>query len=109
MTSLMNLSWKVMAPDRPPSILSPPAGSSSRGVLEGAMLSILRTIWTILLHTMRKRETVLYPEERRSIPPRWRGRIVLTKDPEGQERCVALLPLFRGLPGGLYIPSGRGR
>ena len=53
------------------------------------MLSILRAIWTILLHTIRKRETVLYPEERRSIPPRWRGRIVLTRDPEGQERCVA--------------------
>jgi NADH-quinone oxidoreductase subunit I len=53
------------------------------------MLSILKTIWTILLHTFRKRETVLYPEERRNIPPRWRGRIVLTRDPDGKERCVA--------------------
>jgi NADH-quinone oxidoreductase subunit I len=53
------------------------------------MLSLLKTIGTILLHTFRKRETVLYPEERRDIPPRWRGRIVLTRDPDGKERCVA--------------------
>lgn len=53
------------------------------------MLSILRTLRTILLHTLRKRETVLYPEERRDIPPRWRGRIILTRDPDGEERCVA--------------------
>jgi NADH-quinone oxidoreductase subunit I len=53
------------------------------------MLSLMRTIWTILLHTFRKRETVLYPEETRKIPPRWRGRIVLTRDPDGIQRCVA--------------------
>ena len=27
------------------------------------MLSILRTIWTVLLHTFRRRETVQYPEQ----------------------------------------------
>ncbi len=53
------------------------------------MLSILKTMWTVLLHTVRKRETVLYPEERRDIPPRWRGRIILSRDPDGEERCVA--------------------
>ena len=53
------------------------------------MLSLLKTIGTILLHTFRKRETVLYPEERRSIPPRWRGRIILSRSPDGEERCVA--------------------
>ncbi len=52
-------------------------------------ISALRTIWTILLHTFRKRETVLYPEQKPYLPPRWRGRIVLTRDPDGQERCVA--------------------
>jgi NADH-quinone oxidoreductase subunit I len=57
--------------------------------LEGTMLSLFKTIRTILLHTFRKRETVLYPEERRSIPPRWRGRIILSRDPDGEERCVA--------------------
>lgn len=53
------------------------------------MLSILKGIWTILLHTFRKRETILYPEEKPYLPPRWRGRIVLSRDPDGQERCVA--------------------
>ena len=30
-----------------------------------------------------------YPERRPPIPPRWRGRLVLTRDPDGLERCVA--------------------
>jgi NADH-quinone oxidoreductase subunit I len=53
------------------------------------MLSILSTLWNIFLHAFRKRVTVLYPEKRRKIPPRFRGRIVLTRDPDGKERCVA--------------------
>ncbi|MCK9227205.1 MAG: NADH-quinone oxidoreductase subunit NuoI [Syntrophorhabdaceae bacterium] len=53
------------------------------------MLSILKTLWLILLHTFRRRETVLYPEEKRRIPPRWRGRIILSRSPDGKERCVA--------------------
>jgi len=36
-----------------------------------------------------KRETVQYPEERPQLSPRFRGRIVLTRDPDGDERCVA--------------------
>lgn len=53
------------------------------------MFSILRTIGTVFLHLFRKRETVLYPEERPYLPPRWRGRIILSRDPDGAERCVA--------------------
>lgn len=53
------------------------------------MFSILRSMWLVLMHLFRKRETVLYPEERHYLPPRWRGRIVLTRDPDGEERCVA--------------------
>ncbi len=37
----------------------------------------------------RKRETLSYPEEQVYLPPRYRGRIVLTRDPDGEERCVA--------------------
>jgi NADH-quinone oxidoreductase subunit I len=43
----------------------------------------------MLTHTFRKRETVQYPEEKLYLPPRFRGRIVLTRDPDGSERCVA--------------------
>lgn len=53
------------------------------------MLSLLRTIWEVLKHSVRKRETVQYPEQKPDLPPRWRGRIVLTRDPDGMERCVA--------------------
>jgi NADH-quinone oxidoreductase subunit I len=53
------------------------------------MWSNLRTIWTVFLHSFRRRETIQYPEEKPALPPRWRGRIVLTRDPDGGERCVA--------------------
>lgn len=53
------------------------------------MFRIFKTIWYILLHTLRKRVTVQYPEERPYLSPRWRGRIILSRDPEGAERCVA--------------------
>ncbi len=53
------------------------------------MLSLLKTMWIILTHAFRKRETILYPEEKPYIPPRWRGRIILSRDPDGAERCVA--------------------
>jgi NADH-quinone oxidoreductase subunit I len=33
--------------------------------------------------------TVQYPEQKPNVPPRYRGRIVLTRDPSGEERCVA--------------------
>jgi NADH-quinone oxidoreductase subunit I len=53
------------------------------------MFSILRSIGLTFLHAFRKRETVLYPEVKPYLPPRYRGRIVLTRDPDGVERCVA--------------------
>ncbi len=53
------------------------------------MLSQLRTIGEVLRHTVRRRVTVSYPEEQPYLAPRYRGRIVLTRDPDGQERCVA--------------------
>ncbi len=53
------------------------------------MISILRSLWRYFLHGFNRRETVQYPEEQPYLPPRWRGRIVLTRDPQGQERCVA--------------------
>ena len=40
-------------------------------------------------HILRKPETVQYPEQKRPMPERFRGSIVLTRDPDGEERCVA--------------------
>ncbi len=53
------------------------------------MLSILRSIWRVFLHTFARRATIQYPDEHRRLPARWRGRIILSRDPDGEERCVA--------------------
>lgn len=53
------------------------------------MLSILQTLGAVFLHMFRKRVTVQYPDEKPYLAPRWRGRIILSRDPDGGERCVA--------------------
>jgi NADH-quinone oxidoreductase subunit I len=57
-------------------------------ILKG-IFSNLRTLVMIFAHATRKRDTILYPEVKPYLPPRYRGRIVLTRDPDGEERCVA--------------------
>jgi NADH-quinone oxidoreductase subunit I len=52
------------------------------------MLSILRTLWLTFLHLFKRKATVQYPEEMIALPARWRGRIILSRDPDGEERCV---------------------
>lgn len=44
---------------------------------------------TTLAHLFRKPITEEYPEFKRELPPRSRARIILTRDPDGNERCVA--------------------
>jgi NADH-quinone oxidoreductase subunit I len=53
------------------------------------MFSIVRTIWLVFLHAFQKRVTVQYPDQKAYLAPRWRGRIILSRDPDGGERCVA--------------------
>jgi len=53
------------------------------------MISALRSIWYVFLHTFKKPITIQYPEEKVTLAPRWRGRIILSRDPDGEERCVA--------------------
>ena len=53
------------------------------------MLSNLRTLLLVFLHLFHRRETILYPEQKPYLPPRFRGRIILSRDPDGAERCVA--------------------
>ncbi|CAI8847466.1 NADH-quinone oxidoreductase subunit NuoI [Methylocaldum szegediense] len=52
-------------------------------------LTQLQTLWTVFRHTFTKAATREYPEEKPPLYPRYRGRIVLTRDPDGEERCVA--------------------
>ncbi len=57
---------------------------------------LARTVWSTLVgigivisHAWRSRDTIQYPEEMVYLPPRYRGRIILSRDPAGEERCVA--------------------
>lgn len=53
------------------------------------MWSEVRTLWLVFRHAFRRRDTVQYPEQKPYLPPRYRGRIILSRDPDGEERCVA--------------------
>lgn len=51
--------------------------------------SQLRSMWLVFKHLFSRNVTVQYPDEKPYLAPRYRGRIVLTRDPDGEERCVA--------------------
>ena len=50
---------------------------------------MLGGMWLTLHKLFERPVTVQYPEQRPKVPERYRGRIVLTRDPDGEERCVA--------------------
>ncbi|MBL6749049.1 MAG: NADH-quinone oxidoreductase subunit NuoI [Nevskia sp.] len=62
---------------------------STLGPILTGIYTNLRSMGMVFMHTFRKRDTIQYPEVKPYLPPRYRGRIVLTRDPDGQERCVA--------------------
>ncbi len=64
-----------------------PAGHFG-AVWEGAK-AVAAGFATTFIHLFRRPITEEYPEFKRELPPRTRARIVLTRDPEGGERCVA--------------------
>jgi NADH-quinone oxidoreductase subunit I len=53
------------------------------------MLSVMNSLWVVFRHLFRRPVTIQYPEQKAYLPPRWRGRIILSRDPDGGERCVA--------------------
>jgi NADH-quinone oxidoreductase subunit I len=53
------------------------------------MFALLRTMWNVFLHAFHPRVTKQYPEQKAYLAPRYRGRIILSRDPDGGERCVA--------------------
>ena len=52
------------------------------------VVGLMRGLWILFKSQFRGPVTYQYPEERAPIAPRNRGRIVLTRDPDGEERCV---------------------
>ncbi|MCW5197287.1 NADH-quinone oxidoreductase subunit NuoI [Buchnera aphidicola] len=60
--------------------------------LKNIILGFLTQIRSILLtfrNIFSKRETRLYPDKSVYLAPRYRGRVVLTRNEKGEERCVA--------------------
>ena len=49
----------------------------------------IEPFWITLRNMFRPVVTIEYPEVRTELSPRYRGRLILTRDPDGQERCVA--------------------
>jgi NADH-quinone oxidoreductase subunit I len=45
--------------------------------------------WVTLRYLFKRPVTISYPEQKRTPPPRYRARMILTRDPDGEERCVA--------------------
>jgi NADH-quinone oxidoreductase subunit I len=65
-----------------------PAEKDSLSPWEG-FLALVSGFATVLKHFFRPPVTEQYPEYKRTLPARSRARIILTRDPDGDERCVA--------------------
>jgi NADH-quinone oxidoreductase subunit I len=63
------------------------------------MLRFLFALLEVFSHAFRPRVTVQYPDVQPYLPPRYRGRIILSRDPDGEERCVACYLCAVGNPG----------
>jgi len=53
------------------------------------LAGLFEAFMTTLGRLFERPVTVQYPEEKLKLPARYRARIVLTRDPDGVERCVA--------------------
>ena len=53
------------------------------------MKGIFDSLWRVGRKLTAPKYTEAYPEVKPQLPARYRARIVLTRDPDGQERCVA--------------------
>ena len=70
------------------STAAPPEKPGGTSALE-ALKALGEGFATTFRHLFRKPVTEAYPEYKRPLPERSRARIVLTRDPDGEERCVA--------------------
>jgi NADH-quinone oxidoreductase subunit I len=54
-----------------------------------AVTGLCEAFATVLRHLFRRPVTEEYPDYKRPLPARSRARIILTRDPDGEERCVS--------------------
>ena len=58
-------------------------------VLARGVVGLWQGLMMVLRHLGRRSVTEQYPDYKRILPERARARIILTRDPDGEERCVA--------------------
>ena len=59
------------------------------------VVSTLQGIGVVIGHAFRSRDTIEYPDEMVYLPPRYRGRIVLTRDPQRSSPCGSRVSTIR--------------
>lgn len=64
-------------------------GKSFFKTVTNGMAGLLQGLALTFIHLFRPPITEEYPEYKRLLPERSRARIILTRDPDGEERCVA--------------------
>ena len=57
-------------------------------LIADTLLTQVRTLWLVFIKLFKKKDTVEYPDKQPYMFPRWRGRIILSRDPDGEERCA---------------------
>jgi NADH-quinone oxidoreductase subunit I len=58
-------------------------------MIKDGLKGLIAGFATTFKHLFHKPVTEQYPEYKRALPARSRARIILTRDPDGEERCVA--------------------
>jgi NADH-quinone oxidoreductase subunit I len=53
-----------------------------------ALPEIFRGMKVVIKHVFRRKETISYPEKRRRPFPRYKGRHILDRHPDGLEKCI---------------------
>jgi NADH-quinone oxidoreductase subunit I len=53
------------------------------------IIGVLKGLWVVAKRLFRAPDTIEYPDEMPYLPPRYRARIILSRDRDGGERCVA--------------------
>ncbi|TPX68377.1 hypothetical protein SpCBS45565_g03184 [Spizellomyces sp. 'palustris'] len=60
-----------------------------RAAQEMFLTEIIRTMWLVLEQMFKPPYTIMYPQEKGPLSPRFRGEHALRRYPTGEERCIA--------------------